>query len=62
LFGLDYIFSKELDVYLLELNKGPDMSSKNNKDYILKSRVYEDLFDLVNIVENKSDKNMFEKI
>ena len=62
LFGLDYIFSNELDVYLLELNKGPDMSSKNNKDYILKNRVYEDLFDLVNIVENKSDKNMFEKI
>ena len=61
LFGLDYIFSNELDVYLLELNKGPDMSSKNNKDYILKSRVYEDLFDLVNIVENKSDKNMLKK-
>ena len=51
LFGLDYIFSKELDVYLLELNKGPDMSSKNDKDYILKSRV-----------EDKSEKNMFEKI
>jgi len=62
LFGLDYIFSKELDVYLLELNKGPDMSSKNDKDYILKSRVYEDLFNLVNIVEDKSEKNMFEKI
>ena len=62
LFGLDYIFSKNLDVYLLELNKGPDMSSKNDKDFILKSRVYEDLFNLVNIVEDKSDKNMFEKI
>ena len=38
------------------------MSSKNDKDYILKSRVYEDLFNLVNIVEDKSEKNMFEKI
>lgn len=62
LFGLDYIFSNNLDVYLLELNKGPDMSSKNNKDLILKSRVYEDLFKLVKIIKNKSSKNMFEKI
>tara|TARA_B100001175_G_scaffold303221_1_gene298014 strand:- start:952 stop:2103 length:1152 start_codon:yes stop_codon:yes gene_type:complete len=62
LFGLDYIFSNNLDVYLLELNKGPDMSSKNNKDFILKSRVYEDLFKLVKIIKNKSSTNMFEKI
>ena len=38
------------------------MSSKNNKDLILKSRVYEDLFKLVKIIKNKSSKNMFEKI
>jgi hypothetical protein len=64
LFGLDYIFSEQLDVYLLELNKGPDMSSKNTKDYILKYRVYEDLFLLVNLIKNKkkNKENMFEKI
>ena len=61
LFGLDYIFTKNLDVYLLELNKGPDMSSKNEKDYILKNRVYEDLFSLVELIDNTS-QNMFEKI
>ena len=31
LFGLDYIFDNDLNVYLLELNKGPDMSSKQIK-------------------------------
>ena len=73
LFGLDYIFSNNLHVYLLELNKGPDMSSKNEKDYILKYRVYQDLFNLVNVIDNDNNdsnndsnniinKNMFEKI
>ena len=40
------------------------MSSKNTKDYILKYRVYEDLFLLVNLIKNKkkNKENMFEKI
>jgi len=68
LFGLDYIFSNNLHVYLLELNKGPDMSSKNEQDYILKYRVYQDLFNLIKLIDNKDtgntiiSKNMFEKI
>ena len=61
LFGLDYIFDNNLNVYLLELNKGPDMTAKNNKDYILKYRVYEDLLNKVGIIE-ENKKNMFEKI
>ena len=61
LFGLDYIFDNELNVYLLELNKGPDMTSKNDKDYILKYRIYEDLLNKVGIIKYNK-KNMFEKI
>ena len=62
LFGLDYIFDNDLNVYLLELNKGPDMSSKTDKDYILKYRIYEDLFNLLGIIETNNKKNMFIKI
>tara|TARA_B100001996_G_scaffold379144_1_gene364404 strand:+ start:90 stop:1172 length:1083 start_codon:yes stop_codon:yes gene_type:complete len=62
LFGLDYIFDNDLNVYLLELNKGPDMSSKTDKDYILKYRIYEDLFNLLGILETTISKNMFIKI
>jgi len=61
LFGLDYIFDNDLNVYLLELNKGPDMTSKNDKDYILKYRIYEDLLNKVGIIRYNK-KNMFEKI
>ena len=61
LFGLDYIFDKNLNFYLLELNKGPDMTSKNDKDYVLKYRIYEDLLNKVGIIKYNK-KNMFEKI
>ena len=61
LFGLDYIFDNDLNVYLLELNKGPDMTSKNDKDYVLKYRIYEDLLNKVGIIKYNK-KNMFEKI
>jgi hypothetical protein len=61
LFGLDYIFDDNLNVYLLELNKGPDMTSKNDKDYVLKYRIYEDLLNKVGIIRYNK-KNMFEKI
>ena len=58
LFGLDYIFDNNFNAYLLEINKGPDMSSKNDKDFLLKYRIYEDLFDKIGIIESKKN-NMF---
>ena len=61
LFGLDYIFDNNFNVYLLEINKGPDMSSKSDKDYLLKYRIYEDLFNKLNILEYKKN-NTFIKI
>lgn len=61
LFGLDYIFDNDLNVYLLELNKGPDMTSKNDKDYVLKYRIYEDLLNKIGIIKHNK-KNMFENI
>ena len=38
-----------------------DMTSKNDKDYILKYRIYEDLLNKVGIIKYNK-KNMFEKI
>ena len=35
-----YIFDNDLNVYLLELNKGPDMTSKNDKDYNFHIMIY----------------------
>jgi len=57
LFGLDYIFTKNMFPYLLEMNKGPDMSLKNEEDGRLKNMVTEDLFKTVNIIGSPQQNN-----
>ena len=52
LFGCDIILDNNLTPYLLEINKGPDMIPKINKDYILKRKIYYDTFALVGILPN----------
>lgn len=47
LFGLDVIFTKDLVPYLLEVNKGPDMKPRNDKDKQLKTKVQLDMLNLV---------------
>ena len=59
LFGLDYVFTDNMYPYLLEMNKGPDMSLKNNQDRSLKHMVTEDLFRTVNIIPNTEQNNFF---
>ena len=60
LFGCDIILDDNLNPYLLEINKGPDMIPKVDKDYILKRKIYYDTFSKVNILPNKN--NNFIKI
>ena len=61
LFGLDYIFNNKLDTFLLEINKGPNMTPVSKKDYKLKYNIIEDVFDKVNFI-NKNNINLFNKI
>ena len=60
LFGLDVIFNNKLEPFLLEFNKGPDMQPKTDVDRIIKTKVQEDMFDLVHLIYNT--KNEFIKI
>lgn len=62
LFGLDYLVDKELNVYLLEINKGPDMLPKNDKDEELKTKVYEDTFNMVGLYNIGWRRNRYKKI
>lgn len=61
LYGLDFIFDNNYNCYLLELNKGPQMNYVNEEDKKMKKKLYEDIFDLVNIKSSKK-KNDFIKI
>ena len=65
LFGLDFIFDKLLKPYLLEFNKGPDMKYNNYKEKNLKTIIYKNIFDLINIQnlpDNKLKINNFIEI
>jgi hypothetical protein len=47
LFGIDMIFDENLKPFILEINKGPDMIPKSQMDVELKTKIYNDTFDLV---------------
>ena len=62
LFGLDYLFNKEMYPFLLEMNKGPDMNPINFTDKILKKLILRDTFHLVDIIKDSQIINNFIEI
>ena len=56
LFGLDVIFDNNLNTYLLEVNKGPDMGPKDDDDEKLKTKIQVDTYEKAGII-NVDDKN-----
>lgn len=57
LFGADVIFNKDLHPYLLELNKGPDMSARDDTDEMMKTLVQTDMYKTVGILPEDLHKN-----
>jgi hypothetical protein len=60
LFGADIILDKNGKPFILEINKGPDMVPKFDKDYGLKKNVYNETFNKLGLT--KSKKNDYQKI
>ena len=60
--GADVIFDRNLHPFLLEFNKGPDMSAKSTEDRVIKKKVNHDIFELVGLFEPGQDSNGFYKI
>lgn len=58
LFGADVIFDNNLNTYLLEFNKGPDMIPRDENDKLMKKKVQQDMFKIVGILPN-IDTNVF---
>ena len=52
LFGVDVIMDKELNPYLLEVNKGPDMSARDNTDHAMKLKVQTDMLEKVGVIQD----------
>jgi len=59
LFGIDIIFDKNLNPYLLEMNKGPDMSPRDNIDKIMKNIVQSDMLKTVGILKNDENNSFY---
>jgi len=61
LFGMDVILDGD-EPYILEVNKGPDMIPKCNKDNELKQNIYEEVFNLAGLIHRPFKQNNFMKI
>ena len=59
LFGCDVIFNNELHPYLLEMNKGPDMSPRDEEDQFMKKTVQTDMFKIIGVISNDNENNSF---
>ena len=59
LFGTDVIFDEDLHPYLLEMNKGPDMSPRDDIDNTMKNKVQKDMLKSVGILENDNNNSFY---
>jgi hypothetical protein len=61
IFGTDIAVDDELNVKLMEINKGPDLDAKDKRDSELKHNLVRDIFKTVNLIEDDT-KNDFVRI
>ena len=62
LFGADIVFDNNMHPYLLEFNKGPDMSGRDKTDEVLKDHVIYDMYSIVGILPMYSGTKTFFQI
>jgi len=63
IFGVDIIFDKLLNAYLLEINKGPDMKERDPLDYAMKYKIQSDMLNIVGILKDTpQSENSFKLI
>lgn len=61
LFGMDVIVEND-HPYILEINKGPEMMAKCDKDKILKENVYESTFQVAGLLTTRSKPSNYVKV
>ncbi len=50
---MDYLINNDLSVFLLEINKGPELNFFNKIDYKLKYDLLEDMLNKLNLIYKK---------
>ena len=59
LFGSDVAPTKDLGAMLMEINKGPDLGAKDERDKALKLKVQEDIFRIIELKEDTRFDRVF---
>ena len=64
LFGIDMIMDNQLHPYILEVNKGPDMTGRDEVDESLKKEIQKHLFEKVGVIQDPAihETNLFEPL
>jgi len=60
LFGIDALYDKNGNIYFLEINKGPDMKPKDDKDKKMKMKILNDTFSKLDLIDD--DHNLYNEI
>ena len=50
------MFDEQLNPYVLEMNKGPDMKPKDDIDHANKKKVLEDIYGIVNVIDIENNE------
>lgn len=59
LFGCDVAPDNNLNLKLIEINKGPDLSAKDLRDDMVKREITYDLLEIVNVIPKQNKTNRF---
>lgn len=62
LFGVDVSMNENLNPKILEINKGPDIDAKDDRDAKIKHTVMRDILNLVGCIDEIKDRNGFIKV
>lgn len=62
LFGVDVALNDELWPQIMEVNKGPDLGAKDERDKIVKKKVVADMFKTVGVMADDNDENNFRSV
>ena len=62
LFGFDLFINNKLKSLIMEINKGPDLGFKDDRDKELKNKLIDNMFQKMNILNNSKEDNFIKML
>ena len=58
IFGADVAINEQLQPQIIEINKGPDLSPKDERDGIVKQKLVSNVFEIINLIPMTQDNGL----